>query len=208
MGARSRNKGNHYENAVARVLSGWVSAHLPPAYFEDCSLTDLLFRRKPADNDNVVTDWVGGWDLIHRPDFYFPFSVECKKAEGWTMDHLVDGARMGPWSWWEQAVKQAGRIGLEPMLVFSRNLRPDYVMLTNRSATCLNPSPHAGPLLRVHSSSGLHATLLRLADLVVVPSSRLATITVPGRTGGVRSPSRETRTVCRPGKLKRSCPRS
>jgi hypothetical protein len=118
MGERSRRKGNEFENATARVLSQWVSPRHRD-FYALCPVSKLPFRRKPADNANIVTDWVGGWDLIHSPTVAFPYAVECKAVARCTLSQLDRAGKVGVWAWWQQAVEQAAALKLAPMLVFA-----------------------------------------------------------------------------------------
>ncbi len=72
----------------------------------------------------------------------FPFHVEVKHREGWTLDDLVTGARSDHdksiVQWWKQCVdscpkfRQVGsatELAKEPLLVFRRNRQPWLVMM-------------------------------------------------------------------------------
>lgn len=113
-----RRKGNAFEVDVAYILSDWVC---PLAGGWRASPMSPPFRRMPADKDAYPTDWVGGRDIIHVPHVYFPFSIECKKQEGWTIDSLLAKKTKMLLSWWEQTVAQATKLGLHPMLILARN---------------------------------------------------------------------------------------
>jgi hypothetical protein len=115
MGEQSRIKGNRFENTVARALSLWVTDG--KSYYETCPVEALLFRRKPADNDNIVTDWVGGWDLIHSPTLKFPFAVECKNDKRLTLRGVATWQKAAQ-GMWAQCRLQAKKLKLEPLLVF------------------------------------------------------------------------------------------
>lgn len=130
----SRTKGNRAELDVAQMFSRW------------CGNT---VRRTPMS---------GGWssarfgvtaDLV-CPKKAFPFHVEVKHREGWTLDDLVTGVRTDHdksiVQWWQQCVgacpvhRREGDFGVEvvrlkePLLVFRRNRQPWLVMFESRRA--------------------------------------------------------------------------
>src|SRR5690606_21174130 len=113
-GRGAKAKGAAYENKVAKMLSKYWGGK---------------FHRVPASgglqwgNDHRVAG-----DIVAPPEADFPFVVECKKQEGWVMEHIfLDIGK--PREWWKQAVNDARRVGKTPMLVFSRNRAKDFVML-------------------------------------------------------------------------------
>ena len=110
----SNAKGKRFEREVAVLLTEW------------------------AGFDMVRTPMSGAWsgcDVDIWPEsqaMYFPFAVECKKAEGWDLFGLLSGK--GPFqNWWSQACNQSNRLSkkdgraFHPMLIFSRNRYPIMV---------------------------------------------------------------------------------
>jgi hypothetical protein len=161
-----RRKGNAYENAVARPLSAWLAPHHDFTNYRTCPVSALLFRRRPADNDNIVTDWIGGRDLLHRPDLCFPFSVECKAWEvSFELHALFTTGAI--WTWWRQAEEQAKAQGsVAPLLIFTKNRDFDYVVLSQGVAQCLNLKPHDGLCLTMERPNGEAVVLVLLSDFV------------------------------------------
>lgn len=111
----SRTKGNRGELDVAKMFSLWSGE---------------LVRRTPMS---------GGWsnakfgvtaDLVCS-NKKFPFHVEVKHREGWTLDDLVTGARTehdkSIVQWWKQCTESCPN-GKLPVLVFRRNRQPWLVM--------------------------------------------------------------------------------
>lgn len=111
----SRVKGSRAELEVAEMFSRW------------CGNT---VRRTPLS---------GGWssarfgvtaDLV-CPKKAFPFSVEVKHREGWTLDDLVTGVRAehdkSIVQWWKQCTTSCPT-KKDPLLVFRRNRQPWLVM--------------------------------------------------------------------------------
>ncbi|QBL97953.1 hypothetical protein EauM23_00060 [Exiguobacterium phage vB_EauM-23] len=132
-----RNKGSAYERHIAKKLGAWWGEK---------------FQRTPASGG---LDWgkdnrVCG-DIVTPPGSEFPFTVECKKRENWTMDSLFKGSKEVE-KWWAQVNKDCERSGLLPMLVFSRNLQPDYVCLAADDYVSLFywDTPNREALDRIH----------------------------------------------------------
>ncbi len=107
----SRTKGNRGELDVAKAFSLWCGE---------------LVRRTPQS---------GGWsnakfgvtaDLVCA-NKDFPFHVEVKHREGWTLDDLVTGVRSehdkSIVQWWKQCIDSCPT-GKLPVLVFRRNRQP------------------------------------------------------------------------------------
>lgn len=112
-----RNKGSAYERHIAKKLGEWWGEK---------------FQRTPASGG---LDWgkdnrVCG-DIVTPPDSSFPFTVECKKRESWNMDSLFKGSKEVE-KWWVQVKGDCEKSDLFPMVVFSRNLQPDYILMRHR----------------------------------------------------------------------------
>lgn len=117
-----RQKGAGAEREVAKLLEGWW-ASLEPG---------VRFVRVPLS---------GGWGTpALRPDFQasgdlattarrFPWTVEVKRREGWSLKEFLAGRRSPVWGWWAQAERQAGECGKEPMLWFRANRQPWRVLV-------------------------------------------------------------------------------
>ena len=161
-----RRKGNDYENEICRELSRWVRPSLPAKVL----LADLPIRRRSTSIMPINGLWHGAGDLLHKPelDEVWPFCVECKKVEGWT----VDGFFNPKWSvrnWWDQAVAQARACGRVPLLICSRKQAPDYAILRERDAQCLRLQS----LQLVLSQPGREDLSLLLLDDVVKAKPKL-----------------------------------
>lgn len=107
-------KGGDFERKIAKVMTEW---------------TGVKFERVPASGglhwkkDNRVYG-----DIVCN-DPTFPFVVECKNRQSWNMDALIKGNKAVE-KWWAQVNKDATDTQLTPMLIFTRNQQPDYIMLT------------------------------------------------------------------------------
>jgi hypothetical protein len=113
-GRGAKVKGSGYELKIAKLFSPWWGGQ---------------FHRVPGSgslhwgDDNRVAG-----DIAAPQGLDFPFVVECKKHEGWTMDHVL--LNIGdPFKWWGQVVTDARRVRKVPLLIFSRNRAKDYVMV-------------------------------------------------------------------------------
>lgn len=111
----SKAKGSSYELKIAKILSAWW---------------DEEFHRTPMSgglhwkSDNRV---VG--DIVTPPDSLFPFVVECKKREEFTFEQILKGTGDVE-KWWKQCTGDCKRSGgLKPMLIFSKNFAPNYLMI-------------------------------------------------------------------------------
>src|SRR5688572_4045934 len=110
------NKGKAFERKIVTLLANW---------------SGLKFGRTPMS---------GAWakepgDIVClEADVQFVFCVECKNQEGWTLDNLLQGNGVFP-GWMAQMLEQTERKMLEsnrlywPMLIFTRNRRPIYMLL-------------------------------------------------------------------------------
>lgn len=114
VGRGSRAKGSNYERVIAKKLS--------PIWGGE-------FSRTPGSgslhwgSDNRVAG-----DIVAPPEVNFPFVVECKKHEGWTVENIMlDNGE--PKTWWAQVVTDCRRVKKTPMLLFSRNRAKDFVMV-------------------------------------------------------------------------------
>lgn len=115
MGKKSKTKGAKYELDVSKLLTEWWGGG--------------KFSRVPASGGlHWGDDQRVAGDIIPPPEADFPFVVECKKREGWTMEHILLDIGQ-PREWWEQVVTDGRRVKLTPLMIFSRNRAKDFVMI-------------------------------------------------------------------------------
>jgi hypothetical protein len=172
-----RNKGNNYENTICLVLSRWLDPRISPK----AKLEQLPFRRRSTSIMPLDGHWHGSGDILHRPDLDWPFCVECKKVEGWTLDGVfLDGWPV--WSWWDQTEEQAIAAGLAPLLICGRNHKPDYALLREGDARCLGLSELVRSSVSLRTPDGAPLVLLQLRDLVRVAPSRLSNVSTASRS--------------------------
>lgn len=118
MGKKSRNKGSGYERKIAKILGNW--------WADDSE----LFRRTPMSGGWAKEKITGDITPVKEEGENFPFSVECKKQEGWEF-HQFWSKKSKFWSWWEQCTDDAKRSNKQPLLIFSRNRISDFMAVRN-----------------------------------------------------------------------------
>jgi hypothetical protein len=133
-GKHSKVKGDSFELKVGKILGEWWGCE---------------FKRSPRSGGSGLYGMCK--DLIPQDqelEHKFPFSVECKKQEKWVLGDLFKPIKMSKskknpytckvWNWWHQACQQADINKKNPLLVFSRNRQPIYVMM-DTDITYKNP---------------------------------------------------------------------
>lgn len=115
-GINSKSKGADYERRIAKILGAWWGE---------------TFYRTPQ-SGGLIHQWgadtrIAG-DITTPKESKFPFTVECKKREGWDLDQVIKGTGQVE-KWWSQCIGDSEKVGLKPMLIFSRNFNPDYCMI-------------------------------------------------------------------------------
>lgn len=116
MGVNGRKKGQTAERKLAKQFSAWWGSD-----FARTPLSGGFATAKFRD------DWDAAGDLV-TPDKTFPFCVESKKVEGWTLDQLLTSDKTKMHSWWIQTIGETAT-GKVPMLVFTKNRAPTFVMM-------------------------------------------------------------------------------
>lgn len=112
----SRAKGKGFERVVAKLLTAWWGAefHSTPAS------GGLRWGNDARVVGDIVAPSEGGED--------YPFSNECKKVEGWSLEQLIKGTGQIT-DWWEQCTRDAKVVSKVPLLTFSKNRSPIYYMM-------------------------------------------------------------------------------
>lgn len=125
MGARSRRKGNAAELEVAKLIEAWWRALEPDCKFQRTPGSGGWLGAKGRD----VRDAFGvGGDLCTTARL-FPFQLEVKRREAWSVDNFLAGRRGPPWAWWEQCTTAATSAQRVPMLWLRRSRDPWLVVL-------------------------------------------------------------------------------
>lgn len=115
------DKGPKAELEVARLLESWWRQLEPGA----------TFVRTPRSGG-----WMSGRDLFDaRGDLMvkgarlFPWCVEVKRREGWSLANFELGRACPVWRWWERASADAALVRRTPMLWIRHNRRPWIVVV-------------------------------------------------------------------------------
>jgi hypothetical protein len=131
-----REKGSKAEREVARMLEVW---------WQPVELARF-----------VRTPMSGGWgDPRVRAQFKacgdvsttassFPFVVEVKRRERWSMRTLLGGQQSPVWSWWGQCQAAAREQGGEPLMLLRRSKMPWLAFLPADGRTALTLKAGAG----------------------------------------------------------------
>lgn len=113
-----KQKGSEFERKVAKMLTEWSGSE-----FHRTPMSGALHW---SNDSRVVSDIVppeslSGW----------PFSIECKNVEcSWGFDTFINGTSTTLKEHWRQAEGDARSEGMVPMLVFTKNYRDIYLMMT------------------------------------------------------------------------------
>lgn len=135
----SKQKGNDFELEVARAFSNWAEQYTENYKFERVPGSGGLRWKE----ENNITG-----DIVPPMVLNFPVSIECKKQEiDWDFDKLLTGVSE-IWKWWEQCNKDSSRYTIkEPWLVFKKNFRRAYIMITEAAYTYLQSQLYDVPVL-------------------------------------------------------------
>ena len=126
MPKNSRAKGRRAERDVAKLLVEWWGTFEAKCEFKVTPLSGGWGGRDGG--KHVRAHFKASGDLMTTATL-FPFTVEVKHREQWSMRNLVAGRATPPWDWWLQAQRQADEEGGIPMLWFRKNKYPWMVGL-------------------------------------------------------------------------------
>lgn len=113
-GRGSQNKGSQFERTIAKQLSSWWG---------------YTFYRSPGSGSlHWSSSTNTGGDIVAPLEAGFPFVVECKNHEDWTIENLFLNNKE-PKAWWKQVVSDALEYDKIPMLIFTRNRAKKFVTL-------------------------------------------------------------------------------
>lgn len=168
-GKKSKRKGSTFERGVAKELAAWWGGE---------------FTRTPSS---------GGWgkskfaregfnasgDIV-TSEADFPFCIECKAQEGWTLEHLLtctDTCQTA--KHWKQAVDETppGKI---PLLIFTKKFQSIFVMFHTGALTALLKRKEITHLcMNTPTNPQLWTTVLLLEDLVKIPKAEILETLIP-----------------------------
>jgi len=104
----SRAKGADNEVQIAKKLSFWWGEEKSFKRRGFLLLSQARFKGKQEESDLIYPE-------------RFPFSIEAKKVEGWSLEQNFTG--MGLMDWWDYTLERVD-IGKSPMLIFNKNFLP------------------------------------------------------------------------------------
>lgn len=156
-GINSRDKGGRGEQQVCALLKAWWGSD---------------FARTPSSGGfktkKFRQEWNAEGDIV-TPDETFPFSVEVKWQEDWTLDQILTCPKGKLWEWWEQAKRETAD-DRQTLLVFKRNRNPWFVMMRDRyTATPVQVDFIKGSPMRVTDRQGESAYIRLFDDLLEEP---------------------------------------
>lgn len=109
-------KGRNAEREVAKMCHEWWSK-----VDRKCE-----FKRTPLSGgwstETVREHFKAAGDIMTTSDKW-PFTIEVKRREGWSLDNLFNGKKTPVWKWWLQSCKQADVEKGVPMLWLKKNSR-------------------------------------------------------------------------------------
>lgn len=114
IGKKSKSKGSRGERITRDKFTEWWGSKFTSSPQSGAFATRTQFSSMAGD---LVTD-----------DESFPFCVENKNQEDWTLEELFTAPSSRLFEFWKQTVGQTPE-GKIPMLVFTKNYRPLFFML-------------------------------------------------------------------------------
>lgn len=132
MAINSKNKGSEFERKVAKLLTEWAGSE-----FHRTPMSGALHW---SNDKRVVSDIVPPQELVDKG---WPFSIECKKVEDaqWEFSNFIEGNSMTLKDHWKQCCDDAKREDMIPMMIFSKNRRDTFVMITKETLYQLEIEP-------------------------------------------------------------------
>jgi len=120
-----KQKGNSFENKVAKMLSEWISS----------GENKDLFCRSPASGakatinfklGEMYSDQAGDIIATGEKGFFLTkvFFLECKHYQNLNIDGIVYGTKSGITEFWTKAYKEAKEHNKFPMLIARQNNKP------------------------------------------------------------------------------------
>jgi hypothetical protein len=127
MPINSRRKGKAGEREVARLLEEWwgkVEA-------------GVKFRSTPLSGGFSSPDVRGAFEIsgdLMTTALTFPYTIEVKHRESWSLKNLETGRKSPVWGWWNQCQVAAAEEEKIPMLWFRKNRMPWRIIVPEYNA--------------------------------------------------------------------------
>lgn len=142
MAVNGRRKGNVAEREIAKLLQEWWSKVEPDCQFVRTPLSGGWSSAK------VRGDFRASGDIMTTAK-QFPFVVEAKRREQWSMDSFEKGNRSPVWRWWKQSQKQADEANGLPMLWIRKNHVEWFVVVGKEAFVQLHGHEFIGCMVRI-----------------------------------------------------------
>ena len=126
MPINSRSKGRRAEREVAKLLADWWHPVEKNCEFKPTPLSGGWGGRDGG--VHVRAHFKASGDLMTTA-VRFPFTVEVKHRQSWSMRNLIAGRPTPVWDWWLQAERQAAEESGLAMLWFRKNNVPWMVAM-------------------------------------------------------------------------------
>ena len=113
-GRKARNKGSSYERRLCKSFSEFWGSK---------------FFRTPMSGGSALKDDYNLAGDLSTPDESFPYHCEAKNQEAFKGFHTLFTSNKCPvWKWWDQCEEEcpSGKI---PLLIFTKNYLPSFVMI-------------------------------------------------------------------------------
>ena len=117
------SKGKVAEREVAAIIKQWWSTVEPKADFVRTPMSGGWGKTR-----EVRAGFKASGDLMTTAS-RFPFTIEVKRRESWTLSRLVEGRPSPVWQWWRQAQTQGEEMELVPLLWIRRNREPWRIIM-------------------------------------------------------------------------------
>jgi len=118
--ASAKAKGKKLEVLTGKLLGNWWWGQpFPRSHGSGSSITY-------CSDDTIIAG-----DLHTTKDF--PFCVECKNQELWSLDAVFAGTCKRVEKWWVQTISEASIANRIPLLVATRNSYPIYMIMRRRN---------------------------------------------------------------------------
>lgn len=124
----SRRKGQTAERKLVKLFEKWWGS---PFFRTPGSGAFATRGFMNMDLQNMAGD-------IVTTDPQFPFCVESKKVEGWTLEQMLTSDKTLMHEWWAQTVAETPK-GKIPLLVFTKNHAATFVMMHMYHPSLLPP---------------------------------------------------------------------